>query len=199
LLNAAPRADRIVINAAEITGKKPGDNPHLWYDPPTAPAVARALADALSKTDPERRADDEGRLKRFLAALMPIQQKITALRTKYSGTAVTATEPVFGYVAAALGLTMRNERFQVSVMNDTEPSAKDIAAFEDDLKGRKVKALFYNRQVTGKLTQRLLGLARASRIPIVGVTETMPAGTTFQDWIMGELGDTERALAGPPS
>ena len=61
---------------------------------------------------------------------------------------VTATEPVFGYMAAALGLQMRNQRFQLAVMNDTEPSAGDVAAFERDLKTHKVKVLFYNKQAS---------------------------------------------------
>ena len=54
----------------------------------------------------------------------------------YAGTPVTATEPVFGYMAAALGFRMRNERFQLAVMNDTEPRASDVAAFENDLRKR---------------------------------------------------------------
>ena len=43
---------------------------------------------------------------------------------KYAGTPVTATEPVFGYMAAALGFKMRNERFQLAVMNDAEPQRR---------------------------------------------------------------------------
>ena len=58
------------------------------------------------------------------------------MKHAYAGTPVTATEPVFGYMAAALGLTMLNQRFQLAVMNDTEPSARDVAAFEHDLRDR---------------------------------------------------------------
>src|SRR5215472_19282000 len=39
LLAATPRAGRVVITAADLTGRKAGDNPHLWYDPKTMPAV----------------------------------------------------------------------------------------------------------------------------------------------------------------
>jgi len=49
LLAATPRTGRTVIGAAQLTGRKPGDNPHLWYDPVTMPAVATALAEALAK------------------------------------------------------------------------------------------------------------------------------------------------------
>src|SRR5450759_323707 len=31
LLSAAPRAGRLVINAAALTRHKGGDNPHVWY------------------------------------------------------------------------------------------------------------------------------------------------------------------------
>jgi zinc/manganese transport system substrate-binding protein len=34
---------------------------------------------------------------------------------------------------------------------------------------------------------------------VVGVTETCPPGMSYQDWMMSELDDTEKALAGPPS
>ncbi len=199
LLQAAPRPGRAVIVAADLVHKKPGDNPHLWYDPPTAPAVARALAAALAKADPAHAADYEARLTAFLASLKPLNDRIAAIAGKYRGAPVTASEPVFGYMAAALGLTMRNERFQLSVMNDTEPSARDVAAFERDLKQRKVRILFYNMQASDKIVQHLVALARANKVPVVGVTETIPTGMNFQDWMLRQLGEAEKALAGPSS
>jgi zinc/manganese transport system substrate-binding protein len=199
LIKVAPRPGRVVIVAADLVHKKPGDNPHLWYDPPTMPAVAKALAAALVKSDPAHTGDYQARLAAFLASLKRIDDKIGAIRKRYAGTAVTASEPVFGYMAAALGLKMRNEKFQLSIMNDTEPAARDVAAFERDLKEHKVRVLFYNKQASDKIVQHLVELARASKVPVVGVTETIPPGMSFQDWMLSELTDTEKALAGPPS
>jgi len=199
LLAAAPRADRIVVSAAQLTGRKPGDNPHLWYDPATMPAVATAFAEALSKADSGHASDYAARLKTTLAALDRISQRVTQLKAKHGGAVVTATEPVFGPMAQALGLTMRNERFQLAMMNDTEPSARDVAAFERDLKEHKVKVLIYNSQVSEKLTERLRDLAGRSKVPVVGVTETMPPNVSFQDWVLGELDALDKALSGPNS
>ena len=199
LIQVAPRPGRTVIEAAELVHKKAGDNPHLWYDPATMPAVAEALAATLTAADPAHSQDYAARLKTFLASLKPVTAKIAALREKYAGAAVTASEPVFGYMAGALGLKMRNESFQLSIMNDTEPSARDVAAFEDDLKNHKVRVMFYNKQASDKAVQRLVDLAHKAKIPVVGVTETMPANVSFQDWMLGELNDTEKALAGPSS
>ena len=199
LLNAAPQPNRIVIIAADLVHKKPGDNPHLWYDPATMPAVARATAAALTAADAAHAGDYAARLMRFLGSLTPLNDKIAALRGKYAGGAVTASEPVFGYMAGALGLTMRNERFQLSIMNDTEPSARDVATFEQDLKDHIVRVMFYNKQASNKIVQHLVALARAANIPVVGVTETAPPDLSYQDWMLGELNETEKALAGPSS
>jgi len=199
LLAAAPRAGRIVINAAQLTGRKSGDNPHVWYDPATMPAMATALAGELSKLDSAHAPDYAARLTATLASLARIAQRIAQLKTKHAGTAVTATEPIFGLMVDALGLTMRNQRFQLAMMNDTEPSARDVAALELDLKEHKVKALIYNSQVSEKLTERMRTIAGAAKVPVIAVTETMPAHISFQDWVLGELDAVDKALSGPNS
>jgi zinc/manganese transport system substrate-binding protein len=199
LLKASPRPGRIVIDVAALTDHKAGDNPHLWYDPATMPKVALALAAALAKVDPTHAADYGDRLKDTLASLAHIEKRVAALRARFKGVPVTATEPVFGYMAAAIGLTMRNQAFQMAAMNDTEPSARDLAAFENDLKQHKVRALIYNKQVSDKLTDRLIAIAKKAKVPVVPVTETMPGDVSFSDWMLGELDTLDTALSGPPA
>ena len=199
LLAASKAPDRKVIVVADLVHRKSGDNPHLWYDPATMPALAKTLAAEFAGRDPVHRADYESRLQAFLASLEPMNRKIAELRQKYAGQPVSATEPVFGYMSDALGLDMRNQPFQIAVMNDTEPSASQIAAFEKDLKSRAVKVLFYNSQVTDDLTARLQKIAQESGVPIVGVSETEPPGLSYQAWMGGQLEATGKALAGPGS
>jgi zinc/manganese transport system substrate-binding protein len=98
-------------------------------------------------------------------------------------------------MATALGFKMRNERFQLAVMNNTEPRASDVAAFENDLRKHLVDLLFYNSQASDTAAQRMVRIAQQAKIPVVGVTETEPAGTTFQDWMMGELNAVAEALS----
>ncbi len=102
-------------------------------------------------------------------------------------------------MANALGLKMRNESFQLSIMNDTEPSAHDMAAFQDDLKGHKVRVMFYNKQASNKAVQTLVDLAHVSKIPVVGVTETAPPDLSYQEWMLTQLNETEKALAASSS
>jgi zinc/manganese transport system substrate-binding protein len=197
LLRATRAANRKVIIVATLVHRKTGENPHLWYDPATMPVYAKALATALGESDPSQKADYDQRLQAFLTSLQPIQAKIAELRGTFTGTPVTATEPVVGYLAAALGLKMRNERFQLAVMNDTEPRTSDVAAFENDLRKRQVRLLFYNSQASDAAAQRMVRIAQEAKIPVVGVTETEPPNRTFQDWMMGQLNAIAQALSKP--
>ena len=82
LLAASRSPDRKVIVVADLVHRKPGDNPHLWYDPPTMPAYAKALAAALSERDPAHKSDYDQRLRAFLASLQPLEAKIAELRAQ---------------------------------------------------------------------------------------------------------------------
>ena len=102
-------------------------------------------------------------------------------------------------MAELIGLDVHNKAFQMAVMNNTEPSPSDVAAFEDDLKNHKVKVMIYNAQADDQAVKRLVALAKASRIPIVGVSETEPAGKTYQAWMLGQLDALDKALSGQAS
>jgi zinc/manganese transport system substrate-binding protein len=198
LLGAARSANRNTIVVADLVGKKTGDNPHIWYDPVTISALAKRLADTLIAEDPADKAGYEQRLARFEESLEPIQGKIGELRQQFAGTPVTATEPIFGYLFDVLGMQVRNQAFQLAVMNNTEPSASDIASFENDLKTHRVKLLIYNSQATDPIADRMQKIAKGAGVPVIGATETAPVGENYQSWMMSELAAIERALSKQP-
>jgi zinc/manganese transport system substrate-binding protein len=195
LLSASSAPSRVVITIAYLLGRKPGDNPHLWYDPNAIPDLTPKLTAALCAKDPANAAVYQANAARLIASLAPIHARMDGLRAKYSGIKVTATEPVFGLMAQAIGLDVLNMEFQIAVMNGTEPSPRDVAEFEDDLRHKTVRVLFYNSQVTDDLTTTLLALARQSGVPVVGVTETEPAGLDYQQWMTSGLDGVDRALS----
>ncbi len=187
-------AGRVVIDVAALSGHKDGDNPHVWYDPKAMPAMANALTAELVKLDPAGKDGYEKRRDAFLATLAPIAARVAELKAKYAGTPVVATEPVFGYMAEALGLKMENQAFQTAIMNGTEPGASDVGRMEDALRKGTVKVLFYNSQVQDAFTRNLAALAKSSGVPLVPVTETEPAGTSFAEWMLDTLDATAKAL-----
>lgn len=190
--------ERTAIDVAALMGKKTGDNPHIWYDPATMPAFAERLAALLTGLDPAHRADFATRLAKFRSSLQPVAFLTIQLRERLDGTPAAATEPVFGYMLSALGMTVSDPHFQLAVMNNTEPSASDVAQLEGDLQNRRVKLLIYNSQATDAIAQHMVDIARGSHVPVVGVTETEPPGKNFQKWIADELNAVDRALPAKP-
>jgi zinc/manganese transport system substrate-binding protein len=187
LLGLTGKPGRTVICVADLIGAKSGDNPHIWYNPRTMPALAGELGAILKH--PESVAA-------FDKSLEAVNSKIAEIKAAHAGTPVTATEPVFGYMAAALGFQMQNYGFQLAVMNDTEPSFKDTSEFEKSLTSQAVKILFYNSQVSDPVTQRMQSIAKSSGVPVVGVTETQPPESkTYAAWMLSELNGVETAFA----
>ncbi len=196
LLSAHKATDRKEIIVARLVGHKPGDNPHLWYDPAYMKAAAKALVADLIAVDPAHKADYEQGEAKFLDSLKPLDDKIATMRKSYAGQPITASEPVFGYQAGLIGLKVHNEKYALAVMNNAEPTPSEVAAFENDLKGHKVKAMMYNAQASEPAVGKLVQMAKDNNIPVVGVSETEPVGSTYQDWMMGQLNALDHALSG---
>ena len=191
--SAAPGRKEIVVGA--LVGHKPGDNPHLWYDPGYMKAASKALVAALVAIDPPHKTDYEAGYAKFSDSLKPLADKIAAMKEAYAGQPVMASEPVFGYQAGLLGLNVHGQKFALAVMNNAEPSASDVAAFENDLKTHKVKAMLYNAQANEPAVQRLLQMAKDSGVPVVAVSETEPPDSNYQSWMLGQLNALDHALA----
>jgi len=186
LLGAQGKPGRIVIRVADLIGAKAGDNPHIWYDPRTMPALAAKLAEILKQ--PEN-------LDAFQKEMTVVTAKIAEIKSAHSGTVVTATEPVFGYMADALGFKMENYGFQLAVMNDTEISFQQASDFEKSLHDKSMKILFYNSQVTDPVTQRVQETAKKLGVAVIGVTETQPPDAkNYADWMLAELNQVEKVL-----
>jgi zinc/manganese transport system substrate-binding protein len=199
LLSAHKAAGRKEIVVGALVGRKAGDNPHLWYNPAYMTTVAKALVVDLVAADPTHKADYEQGEAKFLESLKPLDDKIATMRKSYAGRPITASEPVFGYQAKLIGLDVRNEKYALAIMNNAEPSPSQVAAFENDLKGKKVKAMLYNAQASEPAVAKLVQMAKDNGVPVVGVSETEPPNSTYQDWMMGQLNALDKALAGGAS
>ena len=196
LLSTTDNSQKIIIVVGTLVNRHTGENPHIWYDPATISALARKLSAEFSVINPDKTKRYQHNLKNFLASMAVITDEVSVIRKNYLNTSVTATEPVAGYLCEALGFKMHNLSFQLSIMNNTEPSFSDVAAFQDSLQNHEVKILFYNKQASNPIAQNMQQIARKYNIPVVGVTETEPAGETYQSWIMKVLETIKNILSG---
>jgi zinc/manganese transport system substrate-binding protein len=195
LAKASPNKNRTIIVVAQLTGHKQGDNPHLWYQPGTMPEVARAVSGYLAGIDPANARFYHERTGLFIQSLRPLNDKVASLRRRFRHAPVACTEPVFGYMAEAIGLDVQTpEEFQKAIEEGEDPPARAIATMEDQLRAHKVKVLIYNLQTVTPITTRIQQLAKQAGVPIIGVSETLPPGKSYQEWMVSQLSALDTAL-----
>ena len=198
LENAAPSSKRHDLTIADVLGARGHDaNPHLWYDVPQLPRIAHSIATALAQADPPHAAAYRNGASRFVSSLAPLDRAVAAIRRAHSGDPVAYTEPVPGYLLSAAGLrNVSPNGFTRAIENGSEPSATDLAAMSGLLQEHSVRVLLYNSQAVSPITARIRSEATAHGIPVVGVTETLPAHRTFQQWQLEQVRALARALGG---
>jgi len=199
LLAASPNSRRRVISAQKVlnvTGSDP--NPHLWYDTPKVPLVAAAIEQQYAAADPAHASIYAANLATFDASLQPIDAIVATIKQKYAGAPVAYTERVPGYLLAGAGLSIKTPPGFASAIEDgNEPSPADTAAMDKLMTGHGIKVLLYNAQTTSAVTEQVKALARAAGIPVIGVTETLPAGQpTYQAWQLSQAKALLSALGG---
>ncbi len=194
---ASPSSSRKVIVVQNLLGLPDSTpNPHLWYNPRTMPAVAKAVAKDLSALEPAHAGYFEANVRAFDASLQPWYQAIAQFKAAYPGTPVAVTEPVGDYMLQAAGTDILTPfTLQAEIMNGVDPSPQDVTMQNGFFTGHKVKVFVYNQQVTDSLTASFLSLATKEGIPVVGVYETMPVpGYDYQSWMLAEVNALQKAV-----
>jgi zinc/manganese transport system substrate-binding protein len=195
--SASPSSTRKVIVVQDLL-RLPvtTPNPHLWYDPKTMPAAAKAIAADLSGLQPAHKAYFEANLAAFDKSLRPWLTAIAQFKRQHPGIAAATTEPVADYLLTAMGINNRTPfTFQADIMNGVDPSPEDIALENGFFARHQVRFFAYNQQVTDALTASIRHNALKDGVPVVAVYETMPTpGYTYQSWMLAEVHAIETAV-----
>ena len=186
-----------VVNAGDVLGLKPGDNPHVWYDPDAVDRLCQAITAALKELNPAGSAYFDARARDYAERLAPYHEAVARIRQRFAGTPVGATESIFVPMARATGLDLISPPgLMNAVAEDANPSVQDVALFQQQIKEKMIKVLVYNNQTNGNLTSQLREMAEKAGLPVVGVSETLtPVKATFEDWQLSQLKALEDALA----
>jgi zinc/manganese transport system substrate-binding protein len=199
LLDANPISGRKVLTVADIFGKKEGDNPHMWYSPAYVDQVVDRIASDLAKIDTTDASAITGQGAAYRSVgLKDYHDTIDAIRQKYAGTRVGATESIAAYLADGTGLNLVTPYSYLKAISEgTDPTAADKAEVQNEIASRSIRVFIFNSQNATPDIQGLVDKATAARIPVVKITETLaPATATFQDWQAGQLKDLLNALGG---
>jgi len=198
LLAANPSAGRRVYDIGAALGKRPGDNPHLWYNPAYVTAACDHIEAGLKALDPKDAGYFTARRAAVTAAFAGIRGQLAQIRHDDAGEPVASTESIFVYLAGYLGLKLISPpTFMNAVAEGSDPPVSGVVLFEHQLSTRQAAVLVYNKQTATALTTSVRGIAAAHHIPVVGVTETIqPPGQSFEQWFGAELAALSRALNG---
>jgi zinc/manganese transport system substrate-binding protein len=197
LLAASPTSGRTVVHVDRLVGRHGSDpNPHLWYDPAAAVAVANAAAAELAKLDRAHADSYRAGAARFVASLRPIDAEIAALRRRFVGAPFAYTERVPGYMTALIGLSLKTpQAFAKADEQGTDPPPQAVATMRALITGHRIRLLLYNRQASSQAAASMRTLASGEGIPVVGVSETSPPHETYQQWQLAQLRAIDIALS----
>jgi zinc/manganese transport system substrate-binding protein len=197
LVDANPSAGRRVLTVGELVGARDGDNPHRWYRPDDVRRVVDRITEDLSRLDPADAGYFEARHDTVLNTdLKPYFDTIAEIRANYGGTPVGASESIFAMLAPALGLDLLTPPGLLTAISEgSDPTARDKSTVDRQIRGRQIKVYVYNSQNATPDVRAQLDAARAAGIPVAAITETpTPAGASFADWQVAQLGALEQAL-----
>jgi zinc/manganese transport system substrate-binding protein len=196
LISASANPHQVVLNVAELLGKKEGDNPHFWYSPYYVNDTVKAMYSDLVAVDPVDTAYYTQQYASLNSSLSEYNARISEIKQQFAGTKVASTESIFVYLANATGLDLVSPpAFMDSVAEGNDPPAQSVVQFQELIQNGSVSVLVYNAQTVTPLTQNIKAMAAAKGIPIVAVTETIqPPDVPFQEWMNAELISLQNAL-----
>jgi zinc/manganese transport system substrate-binding protein len=198
LIAADQSSAQKVLDVGTLLGVPAGGNPHRWYNPTDVRAVINAITAHYIKLDPADTTYFEQRRTYFTTvALRPYYALIAAIKAKYAGTPVGASESIFAMLAPALGLRLITPySFLRAISEGTEVSAADKQTIDNQIKHHLIKIYVYNSQNVTPDVQTQVTAARAEHIPVTTITETLaPPTDTYQAWQVRQLNGIEAALA----
>ncbi|ANZ20953.1 putative cation ABC transporter, periplasmic cation-binding protein [Streptomyces noursei ATCC 11455] len=198
LLASNPGSGRTELKVGDLVGVKPGGNPHRWYSPADVHKVIEKITADYKKLDPADVASFDQQKTTFETKTLAGYNKLIAdIKAKYAGTPIGASESIVTPLSDGLGLKMLTpETFLDAMSEGTDPTAKDKATIDDQIKNKQIKVYVYNSQNSTPDVQAQVKAAKAAGIPVATVTETLaPAGATFQQWQTTQLQGIEQALA----
>ncbi|CAM3668823.1 metal ABC transporter solute-binding protein, Zn/Mn family [Tsukamurella ocularis] len=196
---AAEGAAAAKVDAVSLQDPK-SENEHVFYDLPTMQKVATAVAKALAEKDAAHREGYESRAAAFSTKLDTVIGQARALGRANPGATIAATEPVAGYLLSLAGLTdVAPAHYTAAIESGTDPAPADIAAANALVSGKQVRAVVLNSQTESPVTAALAKTAETAGVPVVKVTESLPAGVDdYTAWQAGNVKALSDALAPRP-
>lgn len=191
--------DAKVLDAVTVSGDKApagGElNEHVWYDFPAMRKLAAAMQTAFAEAEPSDASTFARNAERFDAQLATLEAGEAKIKAAHQGEGVAVTEPVPLYLLQASGLVNKTpEAFSEAIEEGDDVSVGVLNETLNLFTAKQVKLLAYNAQTAGPETQKVEAAAKANSVPVVSVTETLPTGKSYIQWMTDNVQAVASAL-----
>lgn len=191
LADQAPNARKLVAVDIAGTGE---DNEHVWYSFDGVNKVAELLAAQLGQLRPDAAQAFTANANAFKQKVDELATKTAEIGTAHPGAKVLVTEPVPDYLLETAKLTDATPKeFSEAIEHESDVPPAALAAVTQLISGKQIQAVVNNEQTVTPTTTQVVNGARQAGVPVVGVTETLPAGAgDYISWMRSQVD----ALAG---
>jgi zinc/manganese transport system substrate-binding protein len=174
--------------ASAVTAVSWQENEHLWYSISAVGEVAYGLADTLGSIDSVNAATYTANADKFLDGLTGIAGVYATIRANTEGYTYFATEPIADWLLKDLGFVNKTPKaFSDAIENETDVAPSVMKESLDLIKSGSIKYLVINSQTENAQTMQIVNAARDAGVRAVVMTEILPAGIGYVEWMGNNL------------
>jgi zinc/manganese transport system substrate-binding protein len=171
------------------------ENEHVWYDFHVVEDFATRLAEQLGTLDPDGATEYAENLVEFLGEMERLQDDVARAGQNYQGYSVLSSEPVADYLLDALGFeNITPSDFSQAIEEERDLSPKVLLEVQELLKNKLVKLFVVNTQTGSSQIDSLVSLAKDNGIAVVEMSELLPEGISYSEWMSNNITSIDSAL-----
>lgn len=154
-----------------------GGDPHTWMDPNNVITWTDKIAQALAQADPQHAAVYQANAAAYAASLRELDNWVRSkvAQVPPEKRLLVTDHGVFSYFAAAYGFEQVGT-ITGSFSTNAAPSAKELAALEDEIKSLGVKAIFVGENANQSLADQVAADTGIRVVPLYHASLTGPDG-----------------------
>jgi zinc/manganese transport system substrate-binding protein len=170
-------------------------NEHVWYNFHVVADFATRITERLSIIDPENASEYETNLSLFLDQIDLLENQATVLSSSIQGQTFISSEPVAEYLLAELKLeNLTPASFSQAIEEEMDASPKDLLEIENLIENGEVNLLVVNPQTLSSQIAKIGNLAQDNGINTVALSELLPEGQRYFEWMESNILAIEQAL-----
>jgi zinc/manganese transport system substrate-binding protein len=187
LSEAAGNKNMFRVSSA-VTAVAWQENEHLWYSISAVGEATYALAETLGALDPDNSAAYLANADQLVEGLTGVAAMYGEVRKLTEGYTYFGTEPLAAWLLSDIGFINKTPaEFAEAIENETDVPPSVMKESLDLINSGKIKYLVINAQTQNSQVQQIVDAARDAGVRAVMLSEVLPAGTTYVEWMGNNL------------